>query len=149
MVTIKRISIIGGNGDCNDKAYQIVKDMDRRYGNSVTFALESCVNSVISELETHGLRAQDDGYSIKISEPKDYQTGNTILVEGWAANVPMVIINIIEDDGQALAKVKYAHYPRKKAVYVKVKTQNEFELDLLEYGVAVLNEFKINHECPA
>lgn len=144
MLKIKRIAIKEGQGHCGDKVYPFVRDvLKRRYGNSVTFCFDWEIDNIINQFKEKGFNAYDDEYNITISEPKDYQIGNTIYCEGMIGDIPMLVKEIKDDviHGR-IAEVKYVNYPRKHGIWIKIKSSETLEKEILNYGEGMLESFK-------
>lgn len=144
MLKIKRIDILEGQGHCGDKVYPFVSEvLKRRYGNAVTFCFDWELEKVIAQFKEAGFTAKDDNYDITISEPEDYQEGKTVSLEGMLGNIPMLVKEVKEDSVHGkIAKVKYVNYPKKHGIWVKVKTQQQFEDEILKYGLGMLEAYK-------
>lgn len=146
MKTIKRIYIKNQNGTCGDPAYHFVKNvLKRRYGNGVTFELDSENGKVLQSLKEAGFQADYDGFSWPIMEPADFEPGKTITqINDFAMRVNLVIKEVLTDPKHGvIAKVKYADRPRKRTFWIKAQTQESFvkqlkhELDPYGAGLKV------------
>jgi hypothetical protein len=146
MLTIKRIGITEGQGHCGDKVYPFVRDtLKRRYGNSVTFCFDWEVDKIIQQFKDVGFIAYDDNFIIKVTEPSDFKVDGLIYCEGMIGDIPMTIKEIKDDNIHGrIAKVKYVNYPRKHGIWIKVKTQGQFENEILKYGEGLLEALKEN-----
>lgn len=143
MLIIKRIGIKEGQGHCGDKVYPFVSQvLKRRYGNAVTFCFDYEVEKIINQFKEAGFTAYDDNYTIKLTEPKDFKIDNIVYVEGMFGNIPIIVKEIKEDSIHGIiAKVKYQQYPRKHAIWIKVKSQNELESEIGKYGQGMIEEY--------
>ncbi len=144
MLNIKRLQIKGGQGHCGDKVYPFVRDiLKRRYGNSVTFCFDWEMNNIINQFKEAGFTAYDDNYNVKITEPKDYEKGKIVYLEGMLGDIPMLVKELKDDviHGR-IVKVKYVNYPKKHGVWVKVKTKDILEGEILKYGEGMFQAFK-------
>jgi len=55
----------------------------------------------------------------------------------------MIVKEVKEDSIHGkIAKVKYVNYPRKHGIWVKVKTQQVFQDELLKYGLGMFEAYK-------
>ena len=144
MLKIKRIGIKEGQGHCGDKVYPFVNQvLKRRYGNSVTFCFDWESENIINQFKEAGFTAYDDNYNITISEPKDYEIGKTIYCEGMIGDIPMLVKEIKDDNIHGrIAKVKYVNYPRKHGIWIKIKSKETLEKEILNYGEGMLEAFK-------
>jgi predicted 2-oxoglutarate/Fe(II)-dependent dioxygenase YbiX len=131
MLKVNRILILGGDGNCNDKAYPFVTNiLKRRYGNAVTFAFDFETEQIITQLGDAGFKAALDGYSWNISEPEDFTKGKEVFIDSTFSIVKMIVKDVINYKGSKLAKVVYADRPRKKAVHIYIPTLEEFQKDV-------------------
>ena len=144
MLNIKRIGIREGQGHVGDKVYPFVRDvLKRRYGNSVTFCFDWELENIISQFKEKGFNAYDDNYNIKLSEVKDFQIGNIVYLEGMLGDIPMLVKEIKEDNIHGrIAKVKYVNYPRKHGIWIKIKSNETLENEILQYGEGMLQAYK-------
>jgi len=144
MLKIKRIGIKEGQDHCGDKVYSFVRDtLKRRYGNAVTFCFDWELEKIINQFKEVGFTAYDDNYNITISEPKDYEIGNTVYCEGMLGDIPMLVKEIKDDNIHGrIAKVKYVNYPKKHGIWIKIKAKETLEGEILRYGEGMLQAFK-------
>jgi hypothetical protein len=58
-------------------------------------------------------------------------------------DIPMLVKEIKDDNIHGrIAKVKYVNYPKKHGIWIKVKTQEQFENEILKYGEGMLEALK-------
>lgn len=144
MLTVKRIYIEGGRGTVGDTAYSFVdKVLKRRYGNSVTFALDFEAEEVIAEIKKAGFNCGLDGYEWNLSEPSDFVPGKMVYVEGDFGMVKVVVKELVPSDKRGIrAKVNIPN-SRKQAVFVSIPSQEEFEYKIRkEVGLGGLERYQ-------